>query len=74
MASVQELEVRVKGLEDRVKFIMKIAQVNALLDSGLVGPDGEKTPPRHFRGSMEEMFRLAQQYPTFLESEDNGTN
>lgn len=59
MASYQDLDSRVKTLEDMLVFLMTNMRMTAVVSSGLAGPDGREVPARKFEGSLLELYRLS---------------
>lgn len=58
MASYQDLDSRVRTLENMLGFLMQNMRMTATVTSGVVGPDGKPVPSKKFEGSLLELYRL----------------
>lgn len=58
MASYQDIESRLRSVEDRLTFVMRTFRMKAMIGTGIVNADG--TPRgRMFDASLEELYHLA---------------
>lgn len=55
MSSIQDLESRLKSVEDRLKFVMTSMKLQVTGPTGLVGADGRPTIVTK-TNSMEELY------------------
>jgi hypothetical protein len=70
MASYQDLDSRVKTLEEMLGFLMSNMRMTATVSSGVLGADGKPQPSKKFEGSLLELYRLsrAEALPTLNQS------
>lgn len=60
MASYQDLESRVRSIEDKLGFVMRTFRMKAMVGNGLLNADGSPQG-RTFDASLEELYHLANQ-------------
>jgi hypothetical protein len=63
VASYQDLESRVKSLEDKLEWVMATGQMVAMVESAILNPDGSKEPAKKVTGSLMSFYRLSRQAP-----------
>lgn len=59
MASYQDIESRLRTLEDMIAFLMTNMRMTAVVSSGIAGPDGKPLPSKKFEGSLLDLYRIA---------------
>lgn len=69
MASYQDIDTRLRVIEDKVEFVLKTARIKFGVTSGLVGPDGQPAPMKVHQGSLLEAYQLSRQFETLKQSE-----
>jgi hypothetical protein len=70
MASYQDIDIRLKVVEDKLKFLMQIGRVRGAATTGVLGPDGKPTV-KVMDMSMEEVYRMhTQADQTILQSQE----
>lgn len=69
MASYQQIDTRLRVLEDMLLFLMTQMRMRAVQTSGIAGPDGRPLPGTEFEGSLLEIYRMSRQLPTYSESD-----
>lgn len=57
MASYQNIDTRLRVIEDMLLFVMSNMRMKAAISSGLTGPDGLPVPSRQFEGSLLDLYR-----------------
>lgn len=79
MASYQDLDSRLRSVEDKLQFVMQNMRMKAAITSGVIDSTGRPVIQNVFEGSLLELYHLHNQLPTLKESEislpvnDNGT-
>lgn len=67
--SYQDIDIRLKRLEELVNFMASTIQMKAKIQgSGLVDADGRSTD-KFIQGSMWDLFRFSRQIPVALQSD-----
>ena len=60
MASYQDMESRLRTVENMLGFLMSNMRMTATVSSGVIGPDGKPVPSKKFEGSLLELYRISQ--------------
>lgn len=60
MASYQDIDSRLRSVEEMLSFLMTNMRMTATVSSGVIGPDGKPVPSKKFEGSLLDMYRIAQ--------------
>lgn len=61
MPSYQDIEQRLRTVEDKVDFVMTTMRMRAILQSGILDPNGNPVGQQTFDGTMLEFYRLTRQ-------------
>lgn len=59
MASYQDLDSRVRTLEDMLLFLMQNMRMTAVVSSGVLDVNGKPAPSKKFEGSLLELYRIS---------------
>ena len=65
MASYQDIETRLRVVEDKLQFVMTALRMRGAIQGGLVGPDGQ---PQIVDRNLLEWYRLVKQEVLEIES------
>lgn len=68
MASVQDIDSRLRTVEDMLEFVMTAMRMKAAVPTGLLNPDGTHAY-QHQDGSMLDWYRLSRQLPVVHQSD-----
>lgn len=69
MASVQDLDSRLRSIEDKLSFVMNNMRMKAAITSGVVDSAGRPVIQNVFEGSLLELYHLQNQMPLVKESD-----
>lgn len=69
MASYQDLDSRLRALEDKLAFVMQNMRMRAAITSGVLDRDGRPIIQNTFEGTLLELYHLQNQMPLVKESD-----
>jgi hypothetical protein len=67
MASYQDLDSRVRSIEDKLSFVMQNMKMKAAVTSGVLDQTGRPVIENVFNGTLLELYHLSRQLPTLTE-------
>jgi hypothetical protein len=70
MASYQNIDTRLRVMEDMLLFVMSNMHMKAAISSGLTGPDGRPLPGKVVEGSLLDFYRASRSLPVVTQSEN----
>ena len=67
--SYQDIESRLRSVEDMLEFVMTTMRMKAAITTGVLDAQG-KPQAKLFDGNMVEMYRLSKQLPVIEQSSE----